>query len=624
MSYTSDGMVHDSSDREYYLEGMKGNAYISNMMQSAIDQEEVITISVPILQDHSPIGVLRGTMDISELYHYFDLSFLKVSSTIIQSDGTDLIQKESGEDRNIFDLVSHAENNEEVKTQISQDFATHQSGSASILLHGKKRYAYYSPIEGCDWFVLTILPYSMVEEQLVSDARHTLALGCIMILLLMIAGSYIFYLQRENAKKIKQSNQQLDAIITNSPGTTYKHEVGDIKNIRIFNQSRKYHFGYTKEELMERICHDVFTLINREDYESMMDNLERYTVNEMITNTYRVTDCENRVHWVYDQRHMVIEDQTRYYYVIVLDITELKNTQELLKISEGRYELILRETQSVVFEWNVFEDCITFSDFWTVNYGYPKKMNNFLMLTCKYFQNEEHTYIPLLDAMASGKPSDQIECILPKADGTHVWVKIFARAIYDDQGYLLRIVGSISDISEEKRRHIQLMERAQKDGLTKLFNRLTIEHMIDQELHTFPDAVHALFVVDVDDFKQVNDTLGHAGGDEALQKISLEMKSCFRNNDWIGRIGGDEFVIFMKHMDGINLEQIEKKCQKLLHSYANIRLSMDDTYRIHCSIGVAIHPKDGTCYQELFQKADKRLYMAKEKGKDTYVLQDEN
>lgn len=624
ISYTSDQVQHDSSDREYYKEAMKGKPYISDVIISSIDQNQVVVISVPIIKEEQVIGVLRATYNINNLYHYFDLSYLKVTSFIIQRDGLNLTLEENGTNTNFFTMLEEDERNAAAHQTMQQDLQKGSTGNITFYLNQKARFAYYSPIEGCNWYALTILPFSMVEQQLAIDLKQTLMLAGIVICVLSLGGVYVLYLQYLNAQKIKENNKMLDALISNTPGTLYKHEVNHIPSITFYSLKKPLYLGYTKEEIQTMITHNLFELIFEEDYQTLQRTIKDLQENETITSTYRVIDKEKHVHWFFDQRHIIQEDGKQVYYVSVLDITEMKATQELLKVSEARYRLILHEAQSVIFEWNISEDVIEFSDLWASTYGYPTLIHDFMVVTCERYEGKEHSYVPLLEAMISGKSSDQIECILEKKDGTEVWVKIIAKAIYDDQGYLLRIVGSISDINAEKKRNMQLLEWAQKDGLTNVYNRKTVESMIQKEIKAFPESYHALFVIDIDDFKRINDTLGHASGDEALEKISFAMKSSFRSNDLIGRIGGDEFVIFMKHMYTLNLDQIIKKAEQLLEALQEIRLDEDAGYRVFCSIGIAIYPIDGTNYLELFKKADERLYQAKKQGKNSFVYDEKS
>lgn len=620
ISYTSDHFQHDSTQRAYYIEGKKGNSYISNVMESMIDQSQVIIMSVPIYKDQQFAGVLRATMDINELNEYFELSFLSgnVSSYLIQSDGLNLITK-----KNFFDTLKQGNNSNDIIEAMQNDLEKKQKGSITFQLEDNTRYAYYSPIANADWYMLTILPQTTVQDEMEYNLKQTLLLAVKITSILLLIYIYFFYLHYRGSQEVKKMNKQMDAIISNTPGSSYKHEVTKPESIQFFKQDDRLIAGYTKEEINALIKKDIYALISTEDYLLLLDSLQELEPNTVKSNTYRIKNKQNQIQWIFDQRQIINEENKSSYYVEVLDITEMKKVQEQLMISEERYQMILKETESVIFEWNTYTDQISFSDLWTSKYGYPNRLDDFLGFTSKYFEQRENSYIPLIESMVAGKViSDQIECILPKANGEEVWVKIFAKAILNDQGYLLRIVGSISDISQEKQASIQLLERAQKDGLTMTYNRVTLEKLITQEIEKHPEQCHIMFVMDIDNFKLINDTLGHACGDEALRKFSSALIANFRENDIVGRLGGDEFSVFMRYPNEHTSEQIESKCRSFLTAISKISLSKNESHRIQCSIGIATYPADGKTYQQLYECADRRMYEAKNRGKNTFIYKD--
>lgn len=620
ISYTSDHFQHDSSKRSYYLEGMAGNSYISNKMTSVLDQSEIIVMSVPVYHEDTIIGVLRGTLNTDALYDYFSMSILSgnVSSSIIQSDGTN-ISLQANEDLNFLHLLEINDVDGMLIKKTQQNLQNHENGSLHFQLDGKERYACYSHIANTDWYVLSILPYSLVDLQLRIDFTHTIILAIKIGVVFLLFGLYVFFLKKEDSHKIKAINRQLDAIISNTPGAAYKHEIDKPSTITLFNHRKSRFLGYTHEELLHMIQHDLFNLIHSEDYEGFIKKLHEMVPDKIYTSTYRIFDKQKNMHWCYDQRQVIVEEGKQMCYVEVLDITDLKKAQEQLKISEERYQLILQESKSVIFEWNIDSDCITFSDQWISVYGYPKEISSFLVLVQKKFDGKEHTFIPLIEHIFISKHSEQIDCILPKADGSEAWVRIIAKPLFDEEGYVLRVIGSISDISQEKQRTLRLQKQAQQDGLTNLYNRATSESMINQALGSSTLTHHILFVLDVDNFKTINDTLGHSTGDEALRKIADALRSCLRSHDLIGRIGGDEFIVLISVTQAWNAEQINQKCSQFLQALHKIELSQCIGYRIQCSIGIAVSPIDGTTYQDLFDLADKRLYEAKKQGKNTYI-----
>lgn len=201
------------------------------------------------------------------------------------------------------------------------------------------------------------------------------------------------------------------------------------------------------------------------------------------------------------------------------------------------------------------------------------------------------------------------------SDGTHRWVHNDINFLQDvDNGHLC-VMLSAKDIDEKKKREIRITNAAQIDQMTNVYNRETamdnIRHILDKD----SGGRHILYMVDIDNFKMLNDTYGHQAGDRFLIEFSDYLKRNFRDSDVIGRIGGDEFFVFTKNI--IDDDMIDGKARNILEIIHNV----GDKYAgvgIGGSIGISVYPKDGTSLEELYSKADEALYRAKKSGKNRY------
>jgi diguanylate cyclase (GGDEF)-like protein len=132
-----------------------------------------------------------------------------------------------------------------------------------------------------------------------------------------------------------------------------------------------------------------------------------------------------------------------------------------------------------------------------------------------------------------------------------------------------------------------------------------------------------MILLDVDNFKGVNDTLGHAYGDEVLAKIGGSLRAIFSTEDYVGRIGGDEFCVFVNTEAPENMDYtdfIRTKCEMISAAFREHYTGADGTYKISGSIGCAFFVKDGEDFQALYHAADQALYASKHRGKDTYTI----
>ena len=178
------------------------------------------------------------------------------------------------------------------------------------------------------------------------------------------------------------------------------------------------------------------------------------------------------------------------------------------------------------------------------------------------------------------------------------------------------ITKSISDYLEKIKMESTYNKKISLDPLTELYNKVATEEAISKLLNNEKTGV--LFIIDVDYFKKLNDTLGHITGDQALIDVSRSLKKVFRKKDILGRIGGDEFMAFLP--DSTTEELVIKKakqiCDSLYLSYEKDGI----TTKTSVSIGICFTSEDCCTFKQLYENADKALYQAKEKGKHTYSI----
>ncbi len=172
--------------------------------------------------------------------------------------------------------------------------------------------------------------------------------------------------------------------------------------------------------------------------------------------------------------------------------------------------------------------------------------------------------------------------------------------------------GKIFDIHERKLRELKLMEENIRDSMTGLMNRTALKEYVTMLLDR--KTAGFFFMIDIDNFKAVNDTYGHAAGDEMICRFSEVLRDTFRETDLIGRVGGDEFTVYMPGTGSKRLAA--EKAKNILDGLAF--LSEREGILISASIGIARYPDDGTDYEELLRKSDKAMYDAKRGGKNNF------
>lgn len=159
-----------------------------------------------------------------------------------------------------------------------------------------------------------------------------------------------------------------------------------------------------------------------------------------------------------------------------------------------------------------------------------------------------------------------------------------------------------------------LEDKADTDLLTDLNNKMATERKIREYMEKYPDKQGVLFVLDVDNFKKINDTMGHAFGDEVLRNLAVRLQSMFRATDIVGRTGGDEFMVFLKDIRDITM--IEREGKKIEQFFHQFEVGEYVKYSVTASVGAAVFPGDGKTFEELYKAADNALYVSKRHGKN--------
>ncbi len=217
---------------------------------------------------------------------------------------------------------------------------------------------------------------------------------------------------------------------------------------------------------------------------------------------------------------------------------------------------------------------------------------------------------------ASGRCNLSFEYQRRLTNGKVRWVHNTVRFLIEvDSGHLCAML-SAKDIEAEKREERKLLEAAQMDRMTMLLNRDTTMEKINSILTGEPDNMHVLFMIDVDNFKLLNDTQGHPAGDSFLINFAEEIRAHFRDTDVVGRVGGDEFFALMRKVSGVH--ETAKKAEEVLEAIQNVCADYSDVH-ISGSIGISVYPENGQTLDELYAQADSALYQAKRKGKNQYV-----
>ncbi|WP_428604022.1 bifunctional diguanylate cyclase/phosphodiesterase [Sedimenticola sp.] len=291
--------------------------------------------------------------------------------------------------------------------------------------------------------------------------------------------------------------------------------------------------------------------------------------------------------------------------------------------SEERLQNIIEGTQAATWEWQVQSGELRVNERWAEIIGY--RLEELLPVTYATWERYVHPEDRVrandrLKRHFSGE-LDYYECEVRvrHKQGHWVWVmdrgKLIART---EDGAPLLMVGFHADISQLKESQASLDHLAHHDPLTGQPNRLLLsermQHAIQRaERHGIPLAV---IFIDLDHFKHINDSLGHPIGDQLLQHVALALRSAVRAEDTVARIGGDEFVLLLEEIEGVdNATQV---AQKVMALFDRPFMLENQEISVSASLGICLYPRDGRDPDTLLRNADAAMYRAKEAGRNNY------
>lgn len=431
--------------------------------------------------------------------------------------------------------------------------------------------------------------------------------------------------ETQQAPYLKDNSRQIDAI------QNLMVAISQCLNDRWFtirdvNQGFLNLLGYTREEIRDKFHSRYVAMIHPDDREPVMERFkEQLLAGQSIELEYRVTAKDGRIIWVLDKcRISVDEDGTEYLNCVLTDMTQVMQAQEALRLTMERHQIILDQTNDIIFEWDVKGNSINYSPNWEKKFGYKPAAESIptqIPQASHFFPDDIPKFLALLTKIETGSPYGETELRIANSAGRYIWCRVRATTQFDLAGAPIKAVGVILDIDTEKRRTQELTDKAERDALTGLYNKSAGWRKIQYLLDNHSQAERsAMMIIDLDNFKQINDSFGHMFGDAVLTEISSQLLRLFRSKDVVVRIGGDEFLVFVYNFSDI--PAIQARAKRVIEAFHNcLTEELQDT-RLSCSIGISCFPDDGTDYQTLFQACDQALYHAKLQGKDRFSMFD--
>ncbi|MEG2118385.1 MAG: diguanylate cyclase, partial [Clostridia bacterium] len=396
--------------------------------------------------------------------------------------------------------------------------------------------------------------------------------------------------------------------------------------------------GYTLEDINTLFQGKYLSVLIDEDRNVAFDTyLEQLSAGKTYHMPYRIRKKDGGLLWVMDNGYVVNDGKLINNHSIITDISTLKQQEEALRLSENRFSVAIHASSGALFEVDLKKKLYTHFENAERIFGTSSKtllddtrpfsllsFDDFVKTTTDYFFHPDDRDIANkgMELLIENK-TVSYEARLRKYDNTYIWARIDLSLTNDEYGDPSVLIGFMSDINDIKKESERLEVKVNSDSMTGIYNKSALVQLTNKILRENQDKRHALIVIDIDNFKGLNDTLGHAFGDVVLIESAAKLKSIFRGNDIVGRMGGDEFAVVMENIPDKNLAL--KKAAEISKTIRQTYSGQKNDYSISCSIGVVIIEENNTDpFETLYRKADAALYQAKECGKDMFVLYDES
>lgn len=399
----------------------------------------------------------------------------------------------------------------------------------------------------------------------------------------------------------------------------FEYEDGEMRPIFV-NEGFFRMLGYSRVQGMKFLDKVELSIIP-DDLPTYRQAIRDVLKDDGVVDTeFRTVTGSGNLRWLHARGNLYAREGRKYTIVTVIeDVTERKNVEEELRRQAERLHILSEAEGEKIIDYNAKTDVMIIRT--NDEYGmaqdeihsrYMQRFNAGMI-----YKEDVAYYKAVLESLLKSPKHDTIEFRIKRFDEDYTWYQANLTSLLGAEGYVTRIVGRMININDRKLKEMELLLRAEKDALTGIYNQGATEQLIHNAIQDGNEnSLSALMIIDLDNFKEANDLLGHANGDELLEKTADILKEMFKGGDVIGRIGGDEFLVYMRNMETIS--DADEMAGNIVKS---VRYDLDfegQPIRVTCSVGVAVYPYHGKTYEELFEKADRAVYTVKANGKDGY------
>ena len=494
-----------------------------------------------------------------------------------------------------------------------------------VTLEGKDYFVSRKVIDSDGWSIVLLTSTDRIRLYKLIGILATIS-----VCGLIVFFSGIIYVTDRSKAVIRQSEELYKALAEKSIAGVYVVQDG---KFRFINSNAASYAGYTREELLDQ---EAGLLVSPEDKEKVRQNAKAMLLGEMSSPyEFRMITKQGETRWIMETVTSILHEGRPAILGNSMNITERKQAEEALWENRSRLADIVtflldatlaidKEKRIIIWNKAIEEmtgvpaaEMIGKGDYaYTIPfYGEARpQLMDLVFLDHKEIAAQYPTITREGDSLTA-----EVFCnALYNNKGAWVFAK--ASPLHDQSGNIIGAIESIRDITDRKQADEKIRQMAYHDSLTGLPNRSLFFDRLGIALAQSQRNQKgvAITMLDLDNFKDVNDTLGHDVGDLLLKAAAERLSAALRKGDTVARFGGDEFVLILPDLKGI--EDVIQVAQKIVDSFRKPFLIDTHQLILTTSIGIAVYPRDGTEEDILLKNADKAMYQAKQTGRDRYQL----
>jgi diguanylate cyclase (GGDEF)-like protein/PAS domain S-box-containing protein len=422
----------------------------------------------------------------------------------------------------------------------------------------------------------------------------------------------------------REREQMLEMLLSELDGMVYRCRIDEYWTMEFVSEGCKNLTGFSPDELLDNARISYENITHPHDRERVREEVNKAVeANTTFNLEYRILHADGSIKWVWERGSALryTPGQPRMIHGFIQDITQRRQHENALSAAEHRYRSIFENANEGIFQTTVSGQYLEVNPALASIYGYdsPAELVKAFDNIGKQLYVDPRRRNEFAELIKRNNGVTNFESEVYKKDHTVIWISENARVVYGLSGEVLYYEGTVEDITARKQYEQRIAHQATHDVLTGLPNRALLSERIETAILNAgrTGCAFAVVFIDLDHFKSVNDTMGHAAGDILIRKVAGRLQSCLRDTDTVARIGGDEFVLLLPDIR----HEYDFVAQIIDRVLAEVRKPCslgEREFIVSCSVGISLHPADGMDTDTLLKHADIAMYQAKDAGRNNY------